>query len=152
MLTLDPTTLFFWDLSDVSKKIKYNSSTVSQWASAIPKDAKADSCLSSKHSASTGHSAAPSLTNRSTITTTSVQTSELQRRQLPPRIHVKREPEEDADMDGGIKVLSNEDGQLYTYEEGAISDRDEMNGEEHDDAVKSPPKGSGVRLGSEVRL
>ena len=31
-----------------------------------------------------------------------------------------------------------------------ISDRDEVDGEEHEEAIKSPPKGSGIRLGSEV--
>ena len=31
-----------------------------------------------------------------------------------------------------------------------ISDRDEVDGEEREEAVKSPPKGSGIRLGSKV--
>ena len=31
-----------------------------------------------------------------------------------------------------------------------ISNRDEVDGEEHEEAVKSPPKGSGIRLRSEV--
>ena len=48
-------------------------------------------------------------------------------------------------------MFSNNDGQLFVVDEG-ISDRDEMSGEEHKEAMKSPPKGSGVQLGSEVSL
>ena len=33
-----------------------------------------------------------------------------------------------------------------------ISDRDEMEGDEHEDTVKSPPKGVGVHVYSNVRV
>ena len=49
------------------------------------------------------------------------------------------------------QVFSNNDGQLFVVDEG-ISDRDEMSGEEHEEAMKSPPKGTSVQLGSEVGL
>ena len=43
-----------------------------------------------------------------------------------------------------IQVLQNDDGQLYVQDKEVISDRDEMSNEEHEDAVKSPPKAVGV--------
>ena len=46
-------------------------------------------------------------------------------------------------------VLTDE--QLYV-DDIAISDRDEIYGEEQEEAVKSPLKGSGVQLGSEVSV
>ena len=39
---------------------------------------------------------------------------------------------------------SYEDGQFVVQEDGGISDKNEIGGEEHEDAVKSPPKGSSV--------
>lgn len=44
-------------------------------------------------------------------------------------------------------VLTNE--QLY-IDDIAISDRDEIYGEEQEEAVKSPLKGSGIQLGSKA--
>ena len=78
MLTLDPTTLFYWNLSNNSKKHKFEGSVVSQWAHSIPNDAKPAGHVSS-HAYSIGkqsiQSVAPSLTNQSTIMGTSVHTS-----------------------------------------------------------------------------
>ena len=150
MLTLDSNTLFYWDLSNNSKRPKYEGSVVSQWARAIPNNAKPGSRASttSKHS-SANHSAVPSMTNRSTITATSIRTSQTQKHPSPPRIYIKPEPQDDVAM-SGIQVLQNDDGQLFVQDEEVISDRDEMSGKEHEDAVKSPPKAVGVRLGSEV--
>ena len=39
---------------------------------------------------------------------------------------------------------------LYVQEDVVISDKDEMVGEEYEDAVKSPLKGSGVCITSEI--
>ena len=42
---------------------------------------------------------------------------------------------------------------LWSYRDnGIILERDEMEGQEHEVALKSPPKGSGVRLNSKVCL
>ena len=49
-----------------------------------------------------------------------------------------------------FKVIPYEDGQLTIQEDGVISDRNEIGGEEHEDAVNSPPKSSGVQLSSKV--
>ena len=54
---------------------------------------------------------------------------------------IKPEAEDD-------RVYLNEDGQLFLMD--GISNRDEVDGEECEEAIKSPPKGSGIRLGSEV--
>ena len=89
---------------------------------------------------------------------TSVHTSDIQKHPLPPRIRIKHDPKDNHALDE-VHVESNNDGQLYIHDDDeqfhlpdydAISDRDEINGKEHEDAVKSPLKGSGVRLGSEV--
>ena len=133
MLTLDRTTLFFWDLSNVSKKAKCDT-PVTEWVSTLPKKTK-ESSRTSKH-----FFHPPSLTNQSTLTTESIRT--LDRNDLlPPRVYIKPEAKDD-------RVYSNEDGQLFLMD--GISDRDEVDGEEREEAVKSPPKGSGIRLGSEV--
>lgn len=146
ILTLDPTTLFYWNLSNNSEKRKFEGSVVSKWARSIP--AKAASRASS-HASSIGkqsiRSTVPSLTNQSTITGTSVHTSDIQR----PQIRIKPTPKDHYHSDNVATVL--DDDQLYA-QDIAISDREETQGEEHDEAVKSPPKGSGVRLGSEVSL
>ena len=49
-----------------------------------------------------------------------------------------------------FEASSYEDGQFVIQEDGGISDRNEIGSEEHEDAVKSPPKGSSVQLSSEV--
>ena len=64
---------------------------------------------------------------------TSVRTSDIQ----------KHQPKDKA------MVLTDE--QLYV-DDIAISDRDEIHGEEQEEAVKSPLKGSGVQLGSKVSV
>ena len=44
----------------------------------------------------------------------------------------------------------NNDGQLFMQDEYVISDRDEIKGDEHEDAVKSPLKGVGVCVHNDV--
>ena len=137
MLTLDPTTLFYWDIIHDSTTPRFETDTIAQWV---------DSQRSrlGKHSVGTGHSVAPSLTNQSTVTATSIHTSALPNAGYlpPPKIHMKPEPDfEMDDIRGGP----------WSYDgDGVISERDETEGQEHEEAVKSPPKGSGVRLTSEV--
>ena len=76
------------------------------------------------------------MTNWSTITAMSIHTSQTQKHPSPPKIYIKPEPQDD--------------GQLIVQDEEVISNRDEMSGEEHKDAMKCPPKAVGVWLGSEV--
>ena len=131
MLTLDPNTLFYWNLSNNSKKRKFESSVVSQWANSTPSDTKPPS-----HASSTSKQpiwSAPSLTNQSTITVTLVHTSDIQ----------KCQPKDN--------TMVSTDEQLYV-DDIAILDRDEIHGEEQEEAVKSPLKGSGIWLGSKVSV
>ena len=144
MLMLDPATLFYWNLSNALKKPRHDSDHVSKWVTSLSHKADTNLRPSSKHSTSTSHSAAPSLTNQSTIMATSVHTSNP----LPPQIHIKPKLEEDT----FLNIFSNDDGQLFVIDGGVISNKDEMVGEEHEEAVKCPLKGSGVCVGSEVSL
>ena len=123
MLTLDPNTLFYWNLSNNSKKCKFESSVVSQWANSIPSDAKPPSHASSNSKQPI--QSVPSLTNQSTITVTSVRMSDIQ----------KHQPKDN--------TMVSTDEQLY-IDDIAILDRDEIHGEEQEEAVKSPLKSSGV--------
>ena len=100
MLTLDPTTLFYWNIIHGSTP-RFDTNTVVQWVESLPKKEKVKgwASSSSKHS-STSHLVAPSLTNQSTITTASVCTSDLcNPMHLPPlTICVKPEPKDDFKM------------------------------------------------------
>ena len=136
ILTLDPTTLFFWDLSNVLKKAKCDT-PVMEWGSTLPKKAK-DASHTSKHSLHL-----PLLTNQLTLMTSSICTYD-QNNLLPPQIHIKLETKDDHPM------FLNEDGQLFVMD--GISNRDEVDGEECMEAIKSSPKGSGIRLKSKVRF
>ena len=102
----------------------------------------------SKYSVGTSCSAAPSLTNQSTITTSIVHTFNLSNAKhlLPPTIHVKPKPNDDFEM----SYIQGNKGPWSYYEDGVILERDEIEGQEHEEAMKSPPKGSGVQLTSEV--
>jgi hypothetical protein len=63
---------------------------------------------------------------------------------------VKAEPEQDVVMIDP-QVVMNDDGQLFMQQDnGVISDRDEILGEEYEYAVKSPPKAMGIREKSDV--
>lgn len=108
---LDSATLFYWDLSNNSKKCKFSGSVVSQWARSIASSAQADSCANKHIPAQNCH---PTLLNS---------------------------VNEDVILD---------ERHLCVQEGVVISDKDEMEGEEHEDAVKSPPKVPGVCVSSEV--
>lgn len=131
MLTLNPTTLFYWDIIHDSTTPRLDTDTIVQWV---------DSQRSrlGKHSVSTSRSVAPSLTNQSTVTATSIHTSVLPNaRHLPPtKICVKPEP--NFEMDDIQR-------RPWSYDrDGVISERDKTKGQEHEEVMKSPPKGSGV--------
>ena len=149
MLTLDPTTLFYWDIIH-GLTPRFDTSTVAQWAESLPKDGKAKGQASSSSKHSSTSCSAPSLTNQSNITTSLVRTSDLcnPKRLPPPTFRVKLEANDDFKMGD---VQGNEGAWNY-HEDGVILERDEMEGQEHEEAMKSPPKGSGVRLDSKVCL
>ena len=155
MLTLDPTTLFYWDLNNSSKKCKYDGSTISQWAHSIPHNAKPSSRASSigKQSMGTNRLGVPSLTDKSTVTSKSALTLDIaiQQPSPPPWVFLKPGLEHDVDL-GDTGIIMIDDRQLYMQEDGVISERDELEGKEHEDAIRSPPKGPGVHIQSNVKF
>ena len=77
---------------------------------------------------------------------TSAHTSDIQH----PQICVKPKPKDHYLLDN-VTTVSNSDSQLYPHDI-AISDMERTQGEEHDEAVKNPAKGSGVQHRSEERV
>ena len=66
MLTLNPNTLFYWNLSDVSKKCKFNSFSVLKWTKSIQQNTTVHS-RASVSSLSSTNCLTPTVTNQSTI-------------------------------------------------------------------------------------
>jgi hypothetical protein len=145
LLTLDPTTLFYWTLSDsyLEKKRKHSlpvviDSEIDNWAASIPRDAGPTSLAPSRvTTTSSGRpkSTAPSLTNRSSHSSApSVLTDNI-------RV-VSRGVQGSAKSKAGLPEIS-------VFSDGGLSDADEITGEEREAAVKSPPKGK-TRVSNDV--
>ena len=86
----------------------------------------------------------PALTNWSTSMSTSGHTFDVLTQHCPQSSQAPIECD---------PLISNEDWQckfVQVQEENVISDRDEMEGIEYDAAMKSPPKGAGVHVRSNV--
>jgi hypothetical protein len=138
MLTLDPTTLFYWSLSDdpPPKRMKYS---VMSWAKDIPTKASTSRVSSRTNSVKTSFSkpntaTAPALTNSRSQASASVLTSAISitNSQVPEGIKIKQDPDA-----------------IYSFD-GALSDNEEITGVERDAAHASPFKGK-KRLNSEVK-
>jgi hypothetical protein len=134
MLTLDPSTLYYWNLSDPpTKKFKYS---VESWAKSVPVNAKPPSRAPSHTNTATSTSRTlPSLTNGSSRSTSrSVLTDAIAiTSTAAPRVQIKPDPD------------------FIDIHDGGLSDHDEIRGRERDAAVFSPPKGK-TRLNSEVNI
>ena len=137
MLTLNPTTLFYWTLSDPpAKKMKYS---VESWAKSIPSNAKpasrptsqANSVKTGKSSTNRYGSTAPALTSASSRAASSVLTSAITITSAQDPAKIKQDPDS-----------------IYMYD-GGLSDHEETAGVERDAAYASPIKGK-RRLNSEV--
>jgi hypothetical protein len=119
-LTLDNSTLFYWNLSDSVPREnlkRKHLSAIDEWASAIPTNVP-----KSKLNSSIFHTkSVPSLTNGSSAP--SVLSDEVKIISRQPN-KVKAEP-------------------VYHRDEynGGLSDNDEIKGEEREVAINSPPKG-----------
>ena len=128
LLTLDQTTLFYWNLSNQYLKPKFSGTNdVAAWTASIPKGVRP----SSRQSTST-----PSLIGSGSSRTTATR---------PPFSAVSDTPA----LSNSIKICEPEEDGLT--EKGAISDRDETKGEEYEAKKNSPLKGQ-VRLLSKVRM
>lgn len=130
LLTLDETTLFYWNLSNEYLKPKFTGTNdVAQWSASIPKGVKP----SGKRTTST-----PSLSN--TLSTTSQATTATH----PPGSIISRT----SAFSNGVKLAGV--GEDDFEERGPFSDRDETQGEEYESKKQSPLK-AGQRLTSKVR-
>lgn len=137
MLTLDPTTLFYWSLSDPGpKKMKYS---VESWAKTVPSGKPAsratDSIKTGK--SSTSKRSVPALTTsrskNTTASTASVLTADIAitTNKIPPAVKIQQDKDAIISFDGGL------------------SDCEEVDGVERTAALASPIKGK-RRLDSEV--
>jgi hypothetical protein len=131
MLTLDPTTLFYWTISDPPpKKMKYS---IEFWAKSIPSNTKpasrapsqANSAKMGKSSSTNRHgSTAPALTSATFCSAaSSVLTSAITITSAHVPVKIKQDPDS-----------------IYTYD-GGISDCEETASIERDVAHASPIKG-----------
>lgn len=143
LLTLDDSTLFYWTLdSDTSHEKEKKISAVSKWASTISTLAHTAGghTKSTMSNSSRAKSGVPSLTSgtstgRSYAPSVLSDNVKIITQQLPDVVKVEDEP---------APALS-------LYNNGGLSDNDEMRGEEREVAVRSPPKGK-RRITSEVFL
>ena len=94
-----------------------------------------------------------SLTDKSTVTSKSALTLDIAIQQSSPHPRVFLKPGLECDVDlGDTGIIMIDDRQLYTQEDGVISERDELEGKEHEDTIRSPPKGPGVHIQSDVKF
>lgn len=131
LLTLDPTTLFYWNLSNTYIKDAHSGARdIKTWSQEVVLDVK----TSKRKSAAT-----PSLT-----TSGRSRTSQSTASRPPPSTasHVSA-------LSNGIKISGLDDEPFM--ENGAISDRDETAGDEFEAKKASPAKGN-VRLTSAVSV
>lgn len=129
LLTLDQTTLFYWNLSNQYLKPRFlGTNEVASWSSDVPNGYKP----SSQRTTST-----PSLVKSESVTSRASSAT-----RPPPSVLSQTSA-----MSNGIKVFRTADNKIM--EHGAISDRDETQGEEYEAKKRSPMKG-GQRLTSAV--
>ena len=134
-LTLDESTLFYWTLSDSATSHKKQISAINQWASAIPTNSGTKSTVTApKSTSSRGKADIPSLTCGTS------------QRSYAPSV-----------LSNNVKIFSHKPSDrevkaepaVSIYNNGGLSDNDEIKGEERELAINSPPKGK-KRITSEV--
>ena len=120
MLTLDSTTLFYWDLSNTSKKHKYDGSLLTKQAKSIPPGSIPIPTDGHTLGHSTGSShLTPSLTAVwSTIMSSSDHTSNTTSKQYPPPPKVCIRPSSNQDINNNyMDIVMNNDGQLFMQDD-----------------------------------
>lgn len=133
LLTLDETTLFYWDLSSSTKKDRSGALAVADWSAEVKKKYGAPGSSNSKSNGT------PSLTSSRSKTAGISQPSTRR----PPSV-----ASQTSALSNGIKITGLDDELI---DRGAFSDRDETVGQEYEDKKVSPAKGK-VRLSSQVCL
>ena len=113
LLTLDPTTLFYWNISEIHNPLSQRRPSINEWASKITGDTRPPSMR-------TISSGIPALTHsKTTLSQPSVPTSK--RSALSANVGI-RQPDGDDDLVGGL------------------SDHDETQGRERDELQRAPKK------------
>lgn len=142
MFTLDQTTLYYWNLSEITKKRKIGS-VVNDWARTIPiapkpasragtiKSGTMKSFKSSINKSAAGSRSASAIPSLSTSVTTARTAPSV----LTNRVSILSQPKAPH-----VKVESQEHSIVY-ISDGGLSDVDETQGAEREAAVNSPPKG-----------
>jgi hypothetical protein len=135
LLTLDQSTLFYRTLSNASREKRKHSSKINEWAAAIPATAK-PTFQGSRSTSSHAKSDIPSLmSGASHLSAPSVLTDDV-------KIISYR-------ASNMVKVKGEPVPELSMYDDGGLSDNDEIRGKERGVAINSPPKGK-KRVTSEV--
>ena len=138
-LTLDESTLFYWTLSDESHSTgekRKHISVINKWASVV--HSIKSSSQAPKSSSSHTRDDIPSLTSGTTSGRTYAPSI------LSENIQILSHQSSDA-----VKVKAKLAPEILVYNNGGLSDNDELTGEEQEVAIKSPPKGK-KRMTSEV--
>ena len=137
LLTLDQSTLFYWTLSDASQKKRKHSSKINEWAATIPATAK-PTFQAPRSTSSHSKSDIPSLTSGAS-------------RSSAPSVLTDNVKIISYRASNPVKVKAEPVPELSMYDDGGLSDNDEIRGEEREVAINSPPKGK-KRVTSEVSL
>ena len=138
-LTLDESTLFYWSLSDASHTKQKRLSAIDKWASAIP----------STKSTSQGPKSTSSRVNTVKTEVPSLTSGSSGRSYAPSVLSDNVKIVSHHSSDAVTKVKSENVPALSLYNNGGLSDNDEVKGEEREVAIKSPLKGK-KRITSEV--
>jgi hypothetical protein len=139
LLTLDCITLFFYELSEASYYPSQDENTrIQGWLSDVRFE-EGSRKRKSKNTHPTSTSASESLAPSSKRMKTAANTTLSTRSTLSGTV--------------GAKVAEkHDDGDDEQFQRpGGLSDHDEVNGDEHDGTIKSPPKPLGIRDISSVR-
>ena len=135
LLMLDQSTLFYWTLSNASQEQRKHSSKINEWAATIPTTAK-PTFQGSRSTSSCAKSDIPSLTSGASHSSApSVLTDDV-------KIISYR-------ASNMVKIKGEPVPELAMYDDGDLSDNDEIRGEEQEVVINSPPKGK-KRVTSEV--
>ena len=137
LLTLDQSTLFYWTLSDASQKKQKHSSKINEWAATIPATAK-PTFQAPRSTSSHAKSGIPSLMSGASHS-------------LAPSVLTDDVKIISYWASNPVKVKAEPVPELSMYDDGGLSDNDEIRGEEQEVTINSPPKGK-KRVTSEVSL
>jgi hypothetical protein len=140
LLTLNHSTLFYWTLSDSVHNKRKRDDQVKDWALAVPKGVPTSRAANSSSSTSHVRSAVPLLTSGTTSRSSALSV-------LTDDVKIIRHQTSESLTRVEPKPVSTTG--IRFYDNGGLSDNDEMRGEEREAAIASPFKGK-KRVTSEV--